>query len=100
MVEDKNEWPVRLDSAELPSVFVSDETGLKMERELVSLDDVRRIIRDTESEGRKLYDVESGHSIAHGGVGAYTCWVIYEPSGDGYRVIDVYTHRMQALEET
>jgi len=83
----------------LPKLMISDELAAKMERELLSAEDVRNIIRNAESTKMKLYDKEDQTYIAHGSVGVYTCWVIYKEYGAGFRVSDVYTHRLRATEE-
>ena len=81
--------------AESPGLDIPEDIALKMERELLSVSDVMGIITGAESTNIKLYDEESGHYIAHGGVGVCTCWVVY----DEKQVINIYTHRMRAAEE-
>ncbi|MCL2493725.1 MAG: 4Fe-4S dicluster domain-containing protein, partial [Clostridiales bacterium] len=82
-----------------PRMLISDELALKMERELLSAEDVGQIIGDAESGGKKLCDTESGYFIAHGAIGAYICWVVYEQADGAFRPVNLYTHRMQAMEE-
>jgi len=81
-----------------PQVIISLELAQKMEKQLISYEDVQRIIKDAEDTGMKHYDAETGHSIAHGAVGVTTCWVAYEEDA-GFRLINVYSHRMKAVEE-
>ena len=82
-----------------PQMIVSEEIAAKMERELISVDDARNIVREAEDTEVKLFDTESGSYIAHGAVGVYTCWVVYEEKDGAFRLIDVYTHRLRATEE-
>jgi len=70
-----------------------------MERELISEDDVRRIIGDAENTDMKHFDAETGHFIAHGAVGVSTCWAVYAKEDDGFSLVNVYSHRMKAFEE-
>jgi len=83
----------------LPRLIVSDELAVKAERGLLSREDVRSIIREAERTNKKLYDSESGRYIAHGSVGVYTCWVVYEEADGGFRLVNIYTHRLRATEE-
>ena len=79
----------------ISKLIISDEIALKMERELLSEKDVMNIIGNAENTNIKLYDAESGHYIAHGSIGVYTCWVIY----DEKQIVNIYTHRLRAEEE-
>jgi len=82
-----------------PQVTISLELVQKMENQLISYEDVQRIIKDAEYTDMKHFDAETGHSIAHGAVGVTTCWVVYEEKDAGFRLINVYSHRMKAVEE-
>ena len=87
------------EEAALPSLTVSDELSQKLERELLSVEDVRSIIKEAESTNTKLCETESGRYIAHGKVGVYTCWVVYEEENGGFSLINAYTHRLHVAEE-
>ena len=82
-----------------PQLIVSDDIAAKMERELISADDARNIVREAEDTKVKLFDAESGSYIAHGAVGVYTCWVVYVEEDSAFRLTDIYTHRLHATEE-
>ena len=84
---------------ETPQVIIPLDLGRKMERGLISEEDVQNIISDAENTDMKHFDAETGHSIAHGAVGVSTCWVIYMKENDGFHLINVYSHRMKATEE-
>jgi len=76
-----------------------DDLGRKMERQLISIEDVQNIIIEAEDTDVKHYDAETGRSIAHGAVGVSTCWVVYEEKNGEFNLINVYSHRMKAVEE-
>jgi len=76
----------------------------KIERELLSTDELQMIVRAAEDGCEKLRDAETGRFIAHGRVGESTCWVVYEKVDDGsergaLRLVNLYTHRLRAVEE-
>jgi hypothetical protein len=90
--------PVRENAAyemlEIPSALHE-----KMEKELISEDDVFQTISWCESADMKLLDSETGQFIGHRQIGIITYWVVYEKAGQIFRLIDVYCHRLQIEEE-
>ena len=65
-----------------------------MNDDLMLLEDLSDVIRTAEESGVFLKDENSGHRFAHLLKGIITYWAEYEPDGGGYRVYNVYQHRV------
>jgi Fe-S oxidoreductase len=83
------------------------ELYAKMERALISENDVKETISWCENNNTKLLDSETGRFIAHRQIGIITYWVIYTPiqknddrtTGAMFRLVNIYSHRLQIQEE-
>lgn len=80
-------------------VYISPEIYTKMDRDLILMEDARRTIYHCESSGYKILDPATGNFIGHLRSGVITCWVVYRPEGDGYRLISIYSHRLVIKDE-
>jgi len=85
-------------------LIIPAELVKKIERELLSADELQKIVGAAEDTGEKLRDTETGRFIAHGRVGESTCWAVYETVDSeneygGFRLVNLYTHRLRAVEE-
>ena len=65
-----------------------------MEKKLILVEDVARVVASAEAGGARLKDRRTGHIVASLRLGSFTCWVEYEAGADGYRVHRAYAHRM------
>ncbi|HET6436419.1 MAG TPA: heterodisulfide reductase-related iron-sulfur binding cluster [Anaeromyxobacter sp.] len=79
--------PMRLD--------VSPEVLERMERRMILLEDVRKVIEHAESTGQKLEDVTAGRFLASHRPATVTYWVEYSVVPGGFAVHDAYSHRME-----
>ncbi|MBN2049133.1 MAG: 4Fe-4S dicluster domain-containing protein [Spirochaetales bacterium] len=70
-----------------------------LEKRLILLRDVREVIAAAEKTGQRLKNNKTNHLIAHLKPGIITYWVEYAPEGDGYRVYNAYSHRLEILED-
>ncbi|ATW27896.1 pyridine nucleotide-disulfide oxidoreductase/dicluster-binding protein [Candidatus Formimonas warabiya] len=70
----------------------------KLHRELILETDIAAVIAYAESSGRKVLDPESGHFTGHLQIGQITYWAEYLPAGNGFELINAYSHRM-SIEE-
>ena len=59
---------------------------------------VRQLLAHAESTSEKLLDPATGRYIAHLKIGRITCWAVYAPEGDAYRVHNAYMHRMEIVD--
>ena len=81
-------------------LVIAPELSARMDTELILHEDVASVIACCEESGSRLFDPQSGNTIAHRVCGQVTCWVIYRKrAADEYEVFDAYSHRMR-LEET
>jgi glutamate synthase (NADPH/NADH) small chain len=77
------------------SVLVDDDLRLKMDKQLILLEDIEEVIRRAEETGEKLR-AKDGSLIAHLRIGIITYWVQYAPTeGGAYRLYNAYSHRMK-----
>jgi hypothetical protein len=76
-------------------LVVPEPVRAAMERKLILLEDVARVIAHAEATGKKLKDKATGHVLASLKVGDFTCWVEYEAAGGKFVVHRAYGHRMQ-----
>ena len=79
--------PVRL--------VVPEDVRLDMERKLLLIEDAERVVAEAEASGRKLQDPATGRLVAAHRSGEVTCWVAYEPQGDGFVLRRAWSHRMR-----
>lgn len=77
------------------NLLVSEEMQEKMDRELILLDDVRKVIHYAEKTGNRLIDTNRGLFIAYLQKGIITYWVEYIQKADSFEVINAYSHRLQ-----
>ena len=76
-------------------LVIGKELEEVMERRLILVEDVQRVIEYAERTGKKLVDPETGHFLAHFKPASVTYWVEYAPVEDNFQVFNAYSHRMQ-----
>ncbi|MGO4870208.1 MAG: pyridine nucleotide-disulfide oxidoreductase/dicluster-binding protein [Roseiarcus sp.] len=76
-------------------LIVPESVRAAMERKLILVEDVARVVAHAEATGKKLKDKATGHIVASLKVGAFTCWVEYEAADGKFIVHRAYGHRMQ-----
>ncbi len=74
---------------------VSPDVLERLERRMILLEDVRKVVEHAETTGEKLEDVEAGRFLACHRPAAVTYWVEYSAVPGGFVVHDAYSHRMQ-----
>ena len=94
---EKMEQKLRLHEA--IQLKISEELHKKMNDELIYEDEVKQVVYHTENTGNKLIDNMTKHFIAHLQIGIITYWVEYLPEGSGYIIFNVYSHRLQIVQE-
>lgn len=73
-------------------------TGL-MERRRILRDDVRRVILAAEADGCGFVHETTGSRLYGARLGEVTFWVEYTPEEDGFRVLNLWSHRMKIERE-
>jgi hypothetical protein len=77
---------------------ISSDILERMEERRILREDVQRVIDHAEKTGTKLFNPETGRSLAFFRPAHITYWVEYTPEGDGFRVHNAYYHRMEVVE--
>ena len=71
----------------------------KMDKQLISEDDVYETITFSEQEDLAVVNASSGTKTGHKRIGIMTYWVEYRREGDTVDVANVYSHRLHVLEK-
>jgi NADPH-dependent glutamate synthase beta subunit-like oxidoreductase len=79
-------------------LHVSNDILERMEERRILREDVQKVIDHAEKTGTKLFNPETGRSIGSFRPAHITYWVEYTPEGDGFRVHNIYYHRMEVVE--
>jgi Fe-S oxidoreductase len=79
-------------------VEIPKEITLKMNDMLILDEDVYKTIESCEASGYKLYDTERDLYIGHLRIGIITYWVEYRKEKEKFIVKNVYTHRVEIVE--
>lgn len=84
-----------------PRLLFTEELLDKMDRQLISEDDVEKVICYCEKTGETLYKKDTGTFVGYLQIGIITYWVEYMPEEDllnsavcAYRVMNAYSHRV------
>lgn len=70
-----------------------------MEERRILIEDIQRVIELAERTGRKFINPDNGHSLANFRPVKVTYWVEYQAQEQGFLVLNVYSHRMEIVEE-
>ncbi|MBO4818887.1 MAG: 4Fe-4S dicluster domain-containing protein [Firmicutes bacterium] len=96
-------YSINAKQSSLPSVLdlrFDDKLQKKMDDDLILSEDISDLIRLAEESSLYLVDSENGHRIAHLYKGIMTYWAEYLPEEDGYRVFNIYSHRVNIKNDT
>ena len=77
---------------------ISGDVLERMEERRILREDVQKVIDHAEKMGARLFNPETGRSLASFRPAHVTYWVEYTPEGDGFRVHNAYYHRMEVVE--
>ncbi|MDR3542187.1 MAG: heterodisulfide reductase-related iron-sulfur binding cluster [Desulfosporosinus sp.] len=70
-----------------------------MEERRILIEDIQQVIEMAERTGRKFINPDNGHSLAHFRPVKVTYWVEYQAQEQSFVVLNVYSHRMEIMEE-
>lgn len=76
-------------------IVLAEGLAAKLDKSLILEDDLRETIRHCEESGAKLFNPDNGCFTGHRRLGTVTYWVEYRPCGNGFEVVNTYSHRMQ-----
>ena len=86
------------DAHEAISLLITADVQARLEKRLILVEDVQRVIEYAERTGRKLLNPATGRLLAHYKPTAVTYWVEYAAQGDAFAVYNAYSHRMEIAE--
>lgn len=81
------------------NLFIDDSLMDKMNRALILEEDAQDVIESCEKNNYKLLNKNTGNYIGHLQRRFMTYWVEYRKEEDGFRLINIYCHRMKIQEE-
>ncbi|ABB32034.1 hypothetical protein GeomeDRAFT_0661 [Geobacter metallireducens RCH3] len=76
------------------SLQIPGEVERLMEDRSILREDAQKVILHAETTGRKLLNSATGHFLAFHRPKAVTYWAEYVRTGDDYRLVTAYSHRM------
>lgn len=86
--------PVVIEEQKL-NLIVSPEVMERLEKRMILLDDVRKVIAHAEKTGQKIWNADRGRFIACHRPASVTYWVEYTVQQTGIVVLSAYSHRME-----
>lgn len=95
-------WNFEMEEADPPdetiTIDIPEEVQQKMNRLMILDDEVFATISNSEASGYRIYDPGSGTYTGHLRIGIITYWVVYQKTGDRIQVRNVYSHRVEIVE--
>ncbi|MDD3293186.1 MAG: heterodisulfide reductase-related iron-sulfur binding cluster [Geobacteraceae bacterium] len=76
---------------------LSPEVRKRIDERRILEEDIRKVIFQAESSGKRLQSKENGNYLAYLQPANVTFWVEYVPDGDGFAVLNAYCHRMKIV---
>lgn len=80
-------------------LLLNEKVEQIMEDRLILREDIQQVIELAERTGIKFINPDNGHSLAHFRPVKVTYWVEYNPQEQEIEVLNVYSHRMEILED-
>lgn len=74
---------------------ISPEVLARLEKRMILMDDVRKVIAHAEATGKKIWNPQTGRLIASHRPAAVTYWVEYTIQQEEFVVHNAYSHRME-----
>lgn len=81
-------------------LLIAPEAAALLDSRLILEEDVRKVIEHAETSGRFLIHPATGRRLASFRPVRVTYWIEYEPTNQGFRIHNGYSHRMRLPEET
>jgi Fe-S oxidoreductase len=75
----------------------SEEIAERVDQRLILEEDIRQVVTYAERTGNRFRNPETGHFLAYHRPANVTYWVEYTPAGEGYRIHNAYSHRMEIV---
>ncbi len=80
-------------------LICDEQVTQRLEERLILIEDIQQVIEHAERTGRKFINSANSHCLAYFRPARVTYWVEYQPSAEGFVVLNAYSHRMEIVEE-
>jgi len=87
----------QMEEYEKLKLTISPEVRRKIDAQRILEEDIRKVVLQAETSGKKMMSRESGSFMAYLQPANVTFWVEYMPDGDGFSVLNAYCHRMKIV---
>jgi len=81
------------------TLHISDEIVALMEKRFILLSDVEKVVDHSIAHKERFFNPETSDYLARLRVQNVTFWVKYEENGSDITLKDVYSHRMEVVED-
>lgn len=78
---------------------IPDNVQNQMEERLILLEDIEKAVDNAQKNKERFFNPENSHYLCRLRIGSVTYWVEYEKNENQIFVKDVYSHRMEVVEE-
>ena len=89
----------QMEDYECIRLVIQDDVMELMDKRFILAEDLQKTIHYAETTGRKVYNPENNHSIAHYKPRIITYWVEYGMEDGKYRIYNAYSHRLKIVED-
>ena len=79
-------------------LYIDPEVAVLLEKRMILVEDLQKVISHAESTGKKILDAATGHLVAHFRPVSVTYWVEYSLRDSGFIIHNAYSHRMEVIE--
>ncbi|WPC44593.1 hypothetical protein [Clostridium sp. JS66] len=79
-------------------IIIPDDVQNEIEERLILCEDVKKTIINAQENKERFLNTENSHYLARMRIGNVTYWVEYEHKDRELLVHNVYTHRMEVIE--
>jgi Fe-S oxidoreductase len=94
----KTIWGEEMDGSqphETIRLNIAEDVQARLDERLILVEDIQRVIEYAERTRRRLFNPQTGRSLAYFKPTSVTYWVEYQPEGDGFTIFNAYSHRME-----
>lgn len=84
---------------QMKNLIIPDEIMRKMDERYILVEDIDRVIRNSQETGERFYNPEEGNCLASLRIGDITFWVRYVEKDGVVTVLSAYSHRMEVKKD-
>lgn len=79
-------------------IIIPDDVQNEMEERLILCEDVKKTLINAQENKERFLNTQNSHYLTRMRIGNVTYWVEYEDNDSELLVHNVYTHRMEVIE--